>query len=137
MDPKKFIGTWRLVSQVRKTTEGSIDYPLGENAIGLLMYGADGFMSVSLMRADRKPFASEWMIDGSDAQKKEAFESYMSYSGRYRVEENKMTHIVEMSLFPNRTGREETRYFTFSDDRLILTTPAYTFRGKETVAQIT
>ena len=77
------LGSWRLVSCETKAADGSIDYPLGEDAVGLLMYTDDGHMSGSLARADRQPFATGDLVGGKRGEKERVAESYVSYCGRY------------------------------------------------------
>jgi Lipocalin-like domain len=45
------LGSWRLVSCVTEAADGSVDYPLGEDAVGLLTHTEDGHMSLSFARA--------------------------------------------------------------------------------------
>jgi hypothetical protein len=40
----KVLGNWRLIQWPIKEENGSINYPLGEDTIGQLMYGPDGRM---------------------------------------------------------------------------------------------
>ena len=49
------LGAWELVSYTAQDThsEGPITYPLGPDALGLIMYTADGYMSAQIMRPDR------------------------------------------------------------------------------------
>ena len=46
-----------------------------------------------------------------------------------------MTHNVESSLFPNRIGDPQTRFFELSPDRLTLATPPMLF-GVENVTDV-
>jgi hypothetical protein len=39
------LGTWRLVSYEARDSEGRVQYPLGENVSGLLVYDSGGNMS--------------------------------------------------------------------------------------------
>ncbi len=56
------LGTWRLESHIDLSEDGSVaSEPLGGTVEGQLIYVPDGFMSVQMMRADRRPFASgDW-----------------------------------------------------------------------------
>ena len=46
------LGTWRLVSYEARDPEGRVQYPLGENVSGLLVYDGSGNMS-ALFLANR------------------------------------------------------------------------------------
>lgn len=123
-----FIGAWSLVSwELRPTRGGEPYYPLGKDSQGLLVYSADGYMSVVLMKPGRVPNGSPWLFDGTPAEKVAAMESYMSYAGRYEVreQEHKVIHHVEFSLFPNWIGTAQERLFGFEEDRLVLYTEPF------------
>jgi Lipocalin-like domain len=51
------LGTWELVSYTAQDNHGGpITYPLGPDALGLIMYTGDGYMSAQIMRRDRPAF---------------------------------------------------------------------------------
>ena len=118
-----FAGAWRLVSLETRSSSGEVNYPMGRDAVGLLLYGEQDYMAVSVMRADRVHFKLGDIRAASPEEKLAAFDSYNSYSGRYEVNQNKVIHHVEFSLFPNWIGGPQERYFEFSGDRLTLRTP--------------
>ena len=127
----RFVGAWRLLSFEVRTSSGEVSYPLGRDAVGLLLYGQQGYMAVSLMRAGRPHFKTGEIWGGSSEEKLAAFDSYNSYSGRYEVKDDKVIHHVELSLFPNWIGGSQERYFEFDGDRLTLRTPETTADGME------
>src|SRR6059036_2134898 len=53
------LGTWRLVSYEARDPEGRVQYPLGENVSGLLVYDGGGNMSAHVMRNDLPLFAAK------------------------------------------------------------------------------
>ena len=53
MEAKDIVGTWRLVSYSSKDENGNVGYPLGENAVGYIMYTSDGYMSASMSSNNR------------------------------------------------------------------------------------
>lgn len=98
--------------------------PFGADARGLLMYGADGSMSAVLSRADRRPLGVERLETARhapDAHRIAAFDSYLSYAGRWRVEGSEVVHTVELSLVPDTVGLEQRRAFALDGDTLRLT----------------
>lgn len=134
MSANRFVGAWRLLSFEVRTSSGEVSYPLGRDAVGLLLYDPQGHMAVSVMRAGRAHFKTGeiWEIwAGNSEEKLAAFESYNSYSGRYEVKDDKVIHHVELSLFPNWIGESQERYFEFAGDRLTLSTPDTTADGME------
>ena len=88
-------------------------------------------MSVSVMQARRTSFASPDALQAPTEEKLAAFDTYSSYSGRYEVRGQKVIHHVEISSFPNWTGKEQERYFAFSGDRLTLSAPPMQIGGVE------
>ncbi|MFK7693085.1 lipocalin-like domain-containing protein [Paenibacillus sp. HJGM_3] len=117
------IGTWRLVSYENKMKSGEKIYPLGEDAIGYLMYAADGHMSVALMGVHRRPFESGVLDGGTTEEKSMAMGTYISYAGMYEVHEDCVLHHIEVSLFPNWIGVTQKRFYEEDEDRLTLISP--------------
>ena len=54
-----FIGSWSLLSSILTTPDGRTEYPFGEDAVGCIMYTADGYMAAHLMRRERTRFVSD------------------------------------------------------------------------------
>ena len=114
-----------------RADDGSIDYPLGRDAVGKLIYTDDGHMSVSIARSSRRPFAGGDLLGGTGDEKAGAVESYVSYCGRYERRDESVVHQVEMSLFPNWTGRDQERRVRLDGTRLTLEAPPFTIKGAE------
>ena len=123
MASNPLVGTWRLVSwENRSVVDGEVSYPLGEDAVGYIMYGQDGYMSVAIMRSDRAKFAAEDLLGGGAEERAQAAGTYVSYCGRYEFRGETVVHRVELSLFPNWIGVEQERLVEVAGDRLILST---------------
>jgi len=129
----QFIGTWKLVSCQIKDLEDQIMYPYGQDAIGNLIYTAEGYMAATLMMANRPNFAIPDIAQGTPEEKAIAFQTYLTYCGKYEVQENRVTHHIEASLFPNWVGIDQVRFFEFGDRTLTLSTPPFMLMGKEQV----
>jgi hypothetical protein len=130
------VGTWRLLSWENRSADGTITYPLGRQAVGLIVYTADGYMSVAIMRADREPFAAGDLLGGSSEEKARAAESYVSYCGRYEFRDDSVIHHVELSLFPNWSGVAQERLVEVTDKRLTLRTRPLLLDGIEQSARL-
>ncbi len=122
------VGAWRLVSY-EAHGPGGVLYPLGEDAMGYIMYTPDGYMSVSMMAAGRRNFADGDMLSGTNDEKIEAAETYVSYCGRYDYQGDRVVHMVETAFFPNRVGTEQIRYVELDRDTLTLHTPPMVLGG--------
>lgn len=121
---EKVIGTWKLVSWTYKNKYGErVDY-FGENPTGILMYTTSGYMSVHIMKNDRKRFESEGMYDGKPEEIIDAFKTYFAYFGRFEEKEpGVMRHTVEGGTFPNWLGHIEERFGEIKENLLVLSTP--------------
>lgn len=53
-------------------------------------------------------------------EKSAAFDTYLAYSGRWRLDGNRVIHAVEMSLYPAWTGTELVRVVSFVGEELVL-----------------
>jgi hypothetical protein len=126
------LGTWRLVSYKACDSEGRLQYPLGENVSGLLVYEAGGNMAAHVMRNDRPLFAANDAARGTDAEVRAAFESYDSYFGTYTIDQRRqtVTHHILGASYPNWIGTDQLRHFKFDGSRLSLSTPPLLFGGQ-------
>ena len=130
------VGAWWLASCETRADDGSVDHPLGRDAVGLLIYTDDGHMAVSIARSGRRPFAAGDLLGGTGDEKARAVEGYVSYCGRYERRGESVVHHVEMSLFPNWTGRDQERRVELVGNRLALEAPPFTIKGMEQRARL-
>lgn len=116
------VGTWRLVSYRLIGSKGRVRYPYGEDPTGYILYGADGYMAVSIMRNNRRPFAGADILRRTNEEAAEATRTYLSYSGTYELQPGRVIHHVKVSLFPNWTETSQERFYALSGNRLDLST---------------
>ena len=126
-----FIGAWRLLSFESRTPDGRVRYPLGKDAVGSIIYTADGRMSVAIMAAERPNFAANDVLGGTTQERAEATRRYLSYAGTYEIGDGEIIHHVEISLFPNWVGDAQRRAFALEGDRLTLCAVQMTLAGVE------
>jgi hypothetical protein len=93
-------------------------------------------MSATLMRAKRSKFAARDIAGGTIEEQIMAVQTYLSYCGKYEIQDNKVIHHIEASLFPNWVGIDQERFFEFKDNRLFLSTPPLLVSGKQQVANL-
>ena len=122
MTTNPLIGTWRLISWENRDESGRISYPLGEDAVGYIMYNADGYMFVAIMRPRRPKFAAGDLLSGGTEERAQAAGTYVSYCGRYEFRGETVIHRVELSLFPNWEGVEQERLVEVRGNRMTLGT---------------
>lgn len=106
MEKSPLVGTWSLVSCVAKTSAGDVSYPWGKNSHGLLSYTDDGYVFVTHMSMDQEQSTS----------------GFESYCGKYVVDDNAVTHHIELCSMPAFLGSQQKRFFMINDDELSLTT---------------
>jgi ketosteroid isomerase-like protein len=116
------LGSWRLVRWHIENTDGTTNYPLGNDAAGQLMYAADGRMSAQLMRRGQTRFAHGDWRQATPQEEAQAWSSYFGYFGTYTIDEPKSTveHHIEGSWFPNLVGTTEKRRYRFEGEQLVL-----------------
>jgi hypothetical protein len=133
---QRFLGAWRLVS-----VQG---YPTGlpnfydDHPRGIIMYDSFGWMSVQIANhGDRKAWTragnslSSSRINRTAEEKAAAFDSYVSYYGKYTIDPiaETVTHHLEDSSLPGSRGIDNIRYFEFQGDNRLLLSVAEDGKG--------
>jgi hypothetical protein len=119
---ERLIGAWQLREWSEIRPDGSKSYPLGEDAIGQLLYTPDGHMAAQLVRINRERFASDDWRRASRAEAARAFMEYFGYFGVYEVDLRQQTviHHVKGGWFPNVEGGDQFRHFRLEGELLVL-----------------
>jgi hypothetical protein len=120
---ENILGTWRLVSYVEQDDRGGpVVFPLGRDAVGVIMYTSDGYMSAQLMRSGRHEYDQPDIGGGTIQQAAAAAEGYLAYSGPYDVDEaaRVVHHRVAVSLLPNWLETVQVRHGSLKDNQLTL-----------------
>jgi hypothetical protein len=107
------VGTWRLVS-FHVETEGSNEQRLwwDEHPAGFIIFNGEGRMLALLTAGDR--------IASTSAD--QLIRTMCAYSGRYHVEGNRLSTIVDSAWLPAWVGTEQPRIFKRDGDTLSLMT---------------
>ena len=119
---ERFVGTWKLVSS---------------ESHGLLIYTANGHMSVQLVLGEREPFAA---FNPTVEEAYPAFMTYIAYYGTFTVNEvdGTVTHHREGNLRPlSPDVIDATRSYLFSGNNLSLTRPPIMIEGAEVTPVLT
>ncbi|MEP3561708.1 MAG: lipocalin-like domain-containing protein [Marinobacter sp.] len=137
---EQLIGAWQLHSYVEVPEDGSEPfYPLGTQPKGIIMYTPDGYMSAQLMADGREPFAIADFYQGEPEEYVAAGSTYIGYSGRFAVDEQKqtLTHSMYVSFFPNWLGQTQPRAVSLANGVLTLgpTSPIVS-RGKRVMSRL-
>jgi hypothetical protein len=139
---KNLIGTWKLISIETVLPDGEANFVwMGKNPLGLIIYDQTGYMSVQFMRDPRSTFSAAHSThrEASPEEIKDAYLGYYAYFGTYEVNEAEGTviHHVKGSLWPQEVGVDYKRFFKFSENRIVLSTPPMQREGKVIFNRIT
>jgi hypothetical protein len=133
------LGTWELVSYTEGDNHGGpVTYPLGPDALGLIMYTGDGYMSAQIMRPDRPAFDRPETGGGTPEQSEAAAAGYLAYSGPFTVNEKTgvLQHQPRVSLLPNWLNLTQIRHSTLDGDHLTLSAITTAPDGVETISTL-
>jgi hypothetical protein len=130
------VGAWRLISWENQAADGQVTYPMGTDAIGYVLYAADGRFSVTISRRDRAGFAAGDLLSGTTQEKARALEGFVAYAGRYNFYGDRVIHHVELSLFPNWVGSDQERWVELAEGRLTLSASPLPLAGKQQVPRL-
>ena len=132
------VGTWRLVSSEGRSSAGDVSRQYGDAPLGFLIYGADGYMSATIMRPGRPHFSSGDRLRGTPDELRLASEGFLAYCGTYEIDEPRgiIVHHVTAADFPNIVGTDLIRRFTLENGTLALETQPVVRAGKTWVSRI-
>ncbi|NNE84124.1 MAG: hypothetical protein HKN28_09155 [Alphaproteobacteria bacterium] len=114
LSPDDLIGVWTLEATYLIDDEDNQTPALGDNPTGRILYTTDGYMVAMTGYGDRQLSA-----DASDADKAAAFDSFMTYSGRWSVSGNVVTHEIDHATDPNWVGSSRERTIDHQGDRMV------------------
>jgi hypothetical protein len=120
MERADLLGAWSLVSWSIHYPDGRTTQPFGSAPRGLIIYSPDGWMTAVLTRAPRSPFDSSDMRAVPIEERARAFDEYLSYTGRWRIEGDTVVHDVDLALNPQLMGTVQIRRPEWSDAGLTL-----------------
>ena len=72
------VGAWRLLSWENQAADGQVTYPMGIDALGYLLYTADGRFSVTISRRGRAGFAAGDLLGGTTEEQARAVEGFVA-----------------------------------------------------------
>ena len=112
----KLRGSWRLISfEVEFQNSEERHHPFGAKPNGFLVFEPDGRMMTLITAKERAP-------GDTDGQQAELFRTMASYTGRYRIEGERIVTKVDASWNEAWTGSEQERFYKIVEDRLDLVT---------------
>lgn len=123
----KLVGRWKLVSASSTTSKGERnETPYGLEPVGVLTYTSDGSVTSLISYGGRKSLA----VGATAQEQAEAFNTFLAYTGRYTLGNDRVTHHIEISLIQNYVGKDLVRTLKTDGDQITLTTPPTLVNGK-------
>jgi hypothetical protein len=121
VEVKDLLGAWRLVSWSLVYADGRPpEFPMGEDAQGIIMYTADGHVSATIMRKLRPAAAP-----ATPAEAAGAYAESFAYAGRYTFRDATVYHSIELATNPALIGITSTRHIHLVGETLTLSGPDF------------
>ena len=115
------LGTWLLQSwQIEYVDGRPVSYPFGVDAIGVLIYAEDGWMSATMSLKRRTALSAASALQADLSSRAQAMLETLSYQGRWRLEGGTVYHDVLTSLNPVLIGAVQQREALWHDGALHL-----------------
>ena len=83
---EELVGTYRLLYGGIERSDGTVEYPYGEDAKGYLVYLENDWVSWHIMAANRPAFCDPDLLGGTPEENDKAFRTSNGYFGNYRIE---------------------------------------------------
>lgn len=127
-DARAIVGVWQFAGETDTRADGTPAPGASlSDTQGLLLYTADGFVSVTLMPKGRK-----WSTESATLPElRETVENGTAYAGRYELDaaHHTITHITLVSMEAPYEGKHLVRGYRLSGDTLQLT-GTYPYQGE-------
>jgi hypothetical protein len=112
-DKDRIVGTWKLVAVTYEDAQTKERTPvLGDQPRGYQIATPEGRW-LALVTANGRP------VPKTDEDRAKALRSMIAYSGRYRVEDNKVITKVEVAWNEAWVGGEQVRFLRFEGNDLL------------------
>ena len=113
VDREEILGTWVVVSRGNDdpADEKKSRERYGDDPQGMVIISPDGWMNASLCWGDRPELSDNpaWHTDAPDDERLRAFDTYISYGGRWTLENDTFRTEVEFALNPGWVGGQQER----------------------------
>jgi hypothetical protein len=130
MTPNALYGAWEYQAWEIRYEDGRISSPFGASASGLLIYSSDGYMTATIMAGGRQLLSQANPRLATHEEKAAAFDSYFTYAGRWRVQDDRVVHEVTLALNANLIGTPQWRDAQLQGDALVLSAKEQMSKGE-------
>lgn len=116
--------SWALVEYKSESKDGDVLYPLGEDALGTIIFTEEGHTAVQIMANDRTQVLNQEALAkyNTKVEKEMGQLGYHAYTGPFTIDEEEsiLTTHVELSLIPDYVGSKQARKASLDGDTLKL-----------------
>jgi Lipocalin-like domain len=122
------VGTYMVHLVEKYGEDGTVEFPFGERATGMLLYAADGAMAAVVGRSDQPSLEMDLLagsVEASDGELAAAFRSAYGFAGTFVVEGEIVRHHILVSTVPNWVGTDQVRPYSIEGDTLTLRPPGW------------
>lgn len=116
--------SWSLVEYKSESKDGDALYPLGEDALGTIVFTDARHTTVQIMAKDRTKALSQEELDkyNTSVEKEMGRLGYHAYTGPFTFDEEEsiLTTHVHISLIPDYVGSKQARKASIEGDILKL-----------------
>jgi hypothetical protein len=120
----QLVGTWRLISRVVTTRDGTVvrDPGLGAAPTGYLIYDLSGHVAAQMMKTDRPAVIDCSLSTAAPSNNSQSVNGYDAYFGTYTIDRanRTVTHHLEGALVAADVGKSLVRHFQVSADKLAI-----------------
>lgn len=114
------LGSWLMVDRGTDSEEDQAQAKIryGDDPQGFMIFAPDGWMNAIVCWGGRPALTGDpaWHTDAPEGDKVTAFDTYLSYGGRFTVEDSVLTTQVEFALNPGWVGGVQVRGLEMSED---------------------
>lgn len=124
------VGTWLMVDRGAGADEQEqLRERYGEKSEGLVIISPGGWLCAAVCRAGREPLPGNpaWAPDAPAEARLAAFDSYVSYGGRWRVENGQLITKVAFALNPSWVGGDQVRDLELREGGILRLMPVRTW----------
>jgi hypothetical protein len=121
-DRRRLIGAWQLTRWFITSEDRTVEEPLGPGAVGLLVFTADGWMTSTMMAAGRRRLSRGNTRAAPVEQRAAAFDTFVSYTCRWRVIGQTVELQVMLSQNPAMVGTLQVRKLQWRGRTLTVST---------------
>jgi hypothetical protein len=122
------VGTYMVHLVEKYSEDGTVEFPFGERATGMLLYAADGAMAAVVGRSDQPALEMDLLagtVAASESELALAFRSAYGFAGTFAVEGDVVRHHILVSTVPNWVGTDQVRPFSIQGETLTLRPPGW------------